>query len=80
MTLGSEQDVVETEDQIFNVTTRNTSHFEEFYPYLPATYLGFLCVVGIVSNGLVIWFFAACPVVSKLLIKKYMTLQPKGVK
>ena len=67
MALGSEEDIVVTEDHIFNVTTRNNSGVggDQLYPYLPATYLGFLCVGGIVANSFVIFFFAAFPVVSQ---------------
>ena len=70
MTLGSEEEIVATEDQIFNVTTRSNNNVsggvgDHLYPYLPATYLGFLCVVGIVANSFVIFFFAAFPVVSQ---------------
>ena len=60
-----EEEFLEIEEDVLNVTAQNNSILQNLYPGLPATYLGFLSVAGIASNGLVIWFFAACPVVSQ---------------
>ena len=53
-------------EEIYDPTNPDpTSSWHQYiFPYLPVTYLGILCIVGIISNSLVIFFFAACPVVS----------------
>ena len=54
-------------EEIFDDPTNpdpTSSWHQYIFPYLPVTYLGILCIVGIISNSLVIFFFAACPVVS----------------
>ena len=71
-------------EEIFDDPTNpdpTSSWHQYIFPYLPVTYLGILCIVGIISNSLVIFFFAACPVVShsnsSKIVPALATLYPK---